>query len=99
MPTAKLNDITMYYEVQGEGTPLIFIGGFSADHLVWAEQALAFMSDFQVITLDNRGAGQTTIPDGAYTVEQMADDVVSLCQHLDIEQAYFVGHSMGGCIL
>ena len=54
---------------------------------------------YQVIILDNRGAGQTDVPDGPYTVDQMANDVAALCSALGIHQAHFVGNSMGGFIL
>lgn len=99
MPHMKVNDINMYYEVHGEGEPIVLIAGFSADHLVWAAALEYFKEDYQVILLDNRGAGQTDIPDGPYSIDQMADDVAALCVGLGISKAHFVGNSMGGYIV
>jgi len=53
---------------------------------------------FQVITFDNRGAGETDKPDGPYTTAQMAGDTVGLLEALGIELAHVVGHSLGGFI-
>jgi pimeloyl-ACP methyl ester carboxylesterase len=98
MPRMQINDISMYYETHGAGVPVVFIAGFSADHTTWDEVLGFFKDQYQVIVFDNRGAGQTDIPDGPYTIEQMADDVASLCAQLGINRAHFVGNSMGGFI-
>lgn len=99
MPHLKINDISMYYEVYGEGEPIVFIGGFTADHLVWSAVIDYFKDNYKVILLDNRGAGQTDVPEGPYSIEQMADDVAMLCAQLNIKKAHFVGSSMGGYIV
>ena len=98
MPHIKVNDISMYYEIHGQGEPIVFIGGFTADHVVW-NATLSYFKDYQVILFDNRGAGQTDVPEGPYSIEQMADDVAALCESLGILRAHFVGNSMGGFIL
>lgn len=98
MPHIKINDISMYYEQYGQGEPIVLIGGFTADHTVWGAVVPLFKEKYQVIVLDNRGAGQTDIPDGPYSIEQMANDVAALCSGLGIEKAHFVGSSMGGYI-
>lgn len=99
MSYIKLNDLTMYYEIHGSGEPLIFIAGFSSDHTVWDAIIDHFKQDWQVIVFDNRGAGSSTVTDGPYSIDQMADDVVGLCAGLGISNAHFVGNSMGGFIL
>lgn len=88
----------MYYEVHGQGEPIVFIGGFTADHIVW-NATVGYFNKYQVILFDNRGAGQTDAPEGPYSIEQMADDVATLCTTLGLERAHFVGSSMGGFIL
>lgn len=89
----------MYYECYGQGEPIILIAGFSADHTVWYEAINQLKQSYQIIVFDNRGAGQTDIPKGNYSIKQMADDVFALCEKLKIRQAHFVGNSMGGFIL
>lgn len=99
MPKIKINDISMYYEIHGHGEPVVFISGFGADHLGWSPILDKFIQDYQVIFINNRGAGQTDVPQGPYTIEQMAADVFDLCNILDIKQAHFIRNSMGGYIV
>jgi len=86
----------MYYEIHGKGEPLVLVSGFSADHLGWTPVLGALSQEFQVILLNNRGAGQTDVPKGFYSIEQMAHDIFSLCEALKIKSAHFIGNSMGG---
>jgi pimeloyl-ACP methyl ester carboxylesterase len=99
MPTLKINDISMYYETHGQGEPLVLIAGFSVDMTTWLPALEFLKTRYQVILFDNRGAGQTDVPEGPYTISQLADDVAALCAGLCIKQAHFVGNSMGGFIL
>jgi 3-oxoadipate enol-lactonase len=99
MPKVKINDISMYYEIHGQGEPLVLIAGFSVDHLAWTLALEHFAKNYQVILLDNRGAGQSDSPQGAYSIEQMAQDIADLCSHLRIKRAHFVGNSMGGFLV
>ncbi|MBX3709413.1 MAG: alpha/beta fold hydrolase [Gammaproteobacteria bacterium] len=99
MRKLKINDITMYYEVHGEGEPIVLVSGFGADHTIWYEVVDRLKNTYQVILLDNRGIGQTDVPAGAYSIEQMANDVIALCTHIGIRQAHFIGNSMGGYIV
>lgn len=98
MPKVKLTDIAMYYETQGQGEPIVFLAGFSCDHTMWAE-VTPHLAGHQVILVDNRGVGQTDAPAEAYSIEQMAKDTVLLCDHLGVQQAHFVGNSMGGFLV
>ena len=99
MPKVQVNDISMYYESHGHGEPMVFIPGFSADSSLWQGIIDYFQKDYQVILFDNRGSGQTDIPEGPYSIKQMASDVAGLCNALNIDRAHFVGSSMGGYIL
>ena len=99
MPKLKVNDIAMYYEVQGEGEPVVLVAGFSADNILWGALVNILKNNYQVIVLDNRGAGQTDAPAGAYSIDQMANDIVALCANIGIKQAHFIGNSMGGFIV
>ncbi len=99
MPKVKVNDINIYYEIYGRGQPLVLIHGFSIDHLVWQGIVAKYAEKYQVITLDLRGSGQTDCPDIPYTVEMMADDVIGLCDVLELDNVHFMGSSMGGAIL
>ncbi len=99
MPKILLNDTELYYESYGQGEPLVLIGGFSADHLVWVTVSEKLAEKYRVIVFDNRGSGQSSITNGPYSIAQFAKDVVDLCHALDISKAHFIGNSMGGFIL
>ena len=101
MPKVNVNDIEMYYEVHGEGIPLVMINGYSGnidnwDHLVPIVGTLS--KHFKVITLDNRGTGRSSKPEGPYSIKTMADDVALLLDLLEIEKTHVLGASMGGMI-
>lgn len=99
MPYAIINKIRMHYEVAGQGPPVLLISGLSSPGVDWGLQVKALAGQFQVVTFDNRGVGETDLPpEPVYTVGQMADDAAALLRHLKLTRAHVVGVSMGGTI-
>ena len=98
MPTIKINDINMYYEIHGQGEPLLLVMGMGADLTVWGDSIQKFAEKYQVIAFDNRGAGRTNKPDIPYSIEMMADDTIGLMDKLDIKRVHIMGASMGSLI-
>ena len=99
MPKVKVNGINMHYEVHGDGFPIVMITGVSFCLKIWDNVLIDSLSkQFKVILFDNRGAGQTDIPEGEYTIKMMADDTTGLMDALNIERAHILGFSMGGMI-
>ena len=98
MPTAKVNGISLYYKVQGEGEPLILIMGFSGRHEAWFCQTRDFKRYYRVVTFDGRGVGNSEKASGSYTIRTMADDIIGLMNHLEIDRAHILGTSMGGIV-
>ncbi len=96
--TANINGIEIYYEVYGEGDPVILLhGGLSnGDHFV--NQIPPLAEDSQVIVMDSRGHGRSSFDDTPISYEVMASDVLGLMDHLDIDKADIVGWSDGGII-
>lgn len=88
----------MYYEEQGQGTPLVFISGtgWSGEH--WKlEQVPYFSTSYRVIVFDHRGCGRSDRPEGPYSTRQFAQDAVLLLRAIGVDSpAHLVGHSMGG---
>lgn len=95
----QVNGITIGYSDGGHGLPLIFLHAFPLNRTMWAIQEQALSSQFRVITVDLRGHGESDAPLWHYTLDQAADDVRALMDHLSIKQALFTGLSMGGYIL
>lgn len=99
MPLATTNDIKTYYEIQGEGHPLLLISGLNCDHaILWDSVKEQLAQDYQVITYSPRGIAPTSAPDAPYSVEMMADDAAALLEAIGINSANVLGYSMGGMI-
>ena len=98
MPKVKVNDITINYEQQGSGEPLVLIPYLAADNACYAFQVADYAKHFTCISLDPRGAGETDKPDGTYSTELFADDVAGFMQAIGVEKAHVSGVSLGGAI-
>ncbi len=98
MPKVKVNDITINYESQGTGEPLVLIPYLAADNACYAFQVADYAKHFTCISLDPRGAGETDKPDGIYSTELFADDVAGFMQAIGVERAHVSGVSLGGAI-
>ena len=98
MSIAKVNNIECYYELHGEGRPLLLIGGLGSDSQTWVPVLDQLKECFKVITFDNRGVGRTKDNGGPFNISVMANDAISLLDHLGVNDADILGHSMGGYI-
>jgi pimeloyl-ACP methyl ester carboxylesterase len=96
--TANINGIDIYYEVYGEGDPLLLIHGGLANGTYWANQIPAFAKDYQVIVMDSRGHGRSSFDETPISYDLMSSDVLGLLDHLEIPQTDLVGWSDGGII-
>ena len=97
MPMISINGADFYYELHGEGPPLILISGYTSDHSTYEPLVKCLESDFKILTFDNRGVGQTK-DDAELSAELMADDVIALADALKLEKPHIAGQSMGGTI-
>jgi pimeloyl-ACP methyl ester carboxylesterase len=95
MPKVKANDLTINYDQQGSGEPLILIPYLTADNACYAFQVAEYAKHFTCISLDPRGTGESDKPVGAYSSEVLADDVAAFMQALGIQKAHISGLSLG----
>jgi pimeloyl-ACP methyl ester carboxylesterase len=98
MPTVKANKLTINYEQQGAGEPLVLIPYTAADHACYAFQVAEYAKHFTCISLDPRGAGETDKPGGVYTTELFADDVAAFMEAVGVERAHIYGLSLGAAV-
>jgi len=91
--------IRLYYEEKGEGKPIVFIHGWTADHTVFNPQVEALSSEFKVVTYDLRGHGESDRPDKGLTLKRFATDLRELIEHLNLNDVIVVGWSMGSSII
>lgn len=99
MPKIKVNDINVYYQVHGQGQPVLFVAGFSGDHTIYQNLIEVYATKYKVIVFDNRGVGMSDCPNYPYTTEMMADDTASLITALQLKSVHLIGASFGGCIV
>jgi pimeloyl-ACP methyl ester carboxylesterase len=90
--------IRLAYDDQGTGLPLVFLHAFPLNRSMWTPQTTALSRQFRTIAMDLRGHGESDAPLWNFSLDQYADDVCALLDHLAIPQAVLVGLSMGGYI-
>src|SRR5688572_32478040 len=95
MPYATVNGMEMYYEVHGEGPPVIFAHGVGGNHVSWYQQVPFFSRYYQTITIDQRGFGLSEDANGLGR-GSFVQDLRALMDHLGIERTSLVAQSMGG---
>jgi pimeloyl-ACP methyl ester carboxylesterase len=98
MPKALVNGVRIYYEVYGQGEPILLIMGLGGSSLAWQSQIPTLSQHLRVIAYDNRDAGRSDKVEVEYSMADMADDAAALLDHLDIGSAHVYGVSMGGMI-
>lgn len=98
MPKVQANGITLNYDQQGSGEPLILIPYLSADNACYAFQVAEYAKHFTCISVDLRGSGESDTTDGPYTTELYADDVAAFMQAMGIARAHIMGLSLGAAI-
>ncbi len=98
MPICTFSDLSMYYELNGNGHPLILIHGLGSSSRDWEKQVEAFSKSSKVITLDLRGHGRSSKPPGPYNITMFAEDTADLIRALGVSPVHIVGISMGGMV-
>lgn len=98
MPTFQSDDAVIHYQTWGKPTQpaLIFSNSLGTQLSMWQAQIEYFQKDHFVIAYDTRGHGQSTAPQGPYSIEQLGQDVIHLLDQLNIQKTDFCGISMGG---
>ena len=98
MPKASVNGLKLFYEIEGEGEPVVLIPGFAAGRWIWFKQTADLSRRFRVVVFDPRGVSASDKPEGSQTIGLLADDVAHLLHTIGIESAHIVGASFGGFV-
>ena len=99
MPFAKLDDVELYYEVTGDGYPILLGHGGFSDITEWDPQVEALSRHYRVIRYDRRGCGRSLPKDVPQLTELWVEDIKQLMDSLGLEQAFIGGVSYGGMLL
>lgn len=98
MPQVDVEGLSINYEVQGEGEPLLLIPYLSADHACYAFQLPAYTEHFTCIALDLPGSGESDKPEGPYSIQTYADQVAGFLGAIGVERAHVAGVSLGAAV-
>lgn len=101
MPRFTNHGADLYYELDGSGPPAVYMIGYSGHSNGFVDTAIrqALSQHFTVLSVDNRGSGQTVVAnDTMFTIDDMADDIVAILEHHRMPIAHVMGISMGGFI-
>lgn len=95
----KIDDLNLFYIDIGSGYPLVLIHGMGSDHTIWEGLIPLLQNDYRVIAMDLRGHGCSSKNSGPYSMKLFSEDIYLLLEKLNVRQAHFIGHSMGGTVL
>lgn len=98
MPQAEVDGLTINYEVQGTGEPLLLLPYTSADHACYAFQLPSYTEHFSCIAVDLPGSGESDKPAGPYSTDGYADQLAAFLGVIGIEQAHVAGMSLGAAV-
>ena len=87
VPEFTSNEAEIYYEVRGEGKPILFTHGASWNHMQWEKQVEYFSKEYQVITWDVRGHGYSSLPKREVNSEEFSEDLITLMNELHLKKA------------
>jgi len=100
MPTTKINDINLYWEILGQkGDRLVFVHGSWGDHFNWNTIVDELSKNFCVLTYDRRGHSKSERRQGQGSAEEDVSDLIALLEHLNFSPAHIVGNSGGAAIV
>jgi 3-oxoadipate enol-lactonase len=98
MPSAELNGLEIFYDVHGEGDPLLCVHGLACDRRAWVMQIQPFSERYKMVVFDNRDVGQSGQASADYSTADMAQDVLALADHLELQSFHLLGISLGGMV-
>jgi len=96
MAFARGDNADIYYEIHGQGTPIVLSAGMGGSGSFWAPQLDALAQRHQVILYDHVGTGRSAA--GSRSIAGMADDIASVLDHAGVDAAHVVGHAIGGIV-
>lgn len=96
--TTSSDGAKIYYEVHGAGEPVLLIMGLGSNAYGWARTLPWLSQHYRAIAFDNRGTGRSDVPEGAYSIAQMAADANAVLDAVGVDTAHVVGASLGGMI-
>jgi len=98
MPTASNGPVSLYYEVDGEGETIVFLGDVGYGAWQWGWQHGGLSGPFETLVTDLRGAGRSDAPPGPYAVDELVADVQAVLDDHGERRVHVVGAGLGGMV-
>ncbi len=98
MPTVERNGIELYYETEGSGPTVAFVGDVGAGAWLWGWQQPALAGPYETLVWDLRGTGRSDLPPGPYAVETLANDLEAVLSDRGVADVHLVGAGLGGMV-
>lgn len=98
MPTATNGDVSLYYEREGSGEPVVFVPEAGIGGWLWGWQYAALAGPYETVVWDLRGTGRSDAPPGPYTLSTLTDDLIAVLADCGIRTAHLVGCGLGGAV-
>ena len=100
MPELTLDDVTLSFDLAGDGEPVVLVAGCGQPAVAWQLSLVPMLTaaGFSVLTFDNRGVPPSSSPPAPYSIDDLVDDTLGLLDHLGLETVRIAGHSMGGWV-
>ncbi len=98
MPHAIINGAKLWYDILGDGEPLLLHHGYTASRVNWLPVAERLKDKYKIILMECRGTGESEDTADGYSLEQYAADVIGMMDHIGVDKFTYAGHSMGGGI-
>jgi len=95
---AENQRVKIYWDEQGQGSPVLLIMGLGYPSYMWHRTRPALIANYRTIALDNRGVGKSDVPPGPYPISLMAADAAAVLDAASVDSAHVFGLSMGGMI-
>ncbi|MCE7007721.1 3-oxoadipate enol-lactonase [Kibdelosporangium philippinense] len=95
-----MKPVEVHRTIEGpQDAPVLILSGSIGSNLdMWLPQRTALSDEYRVVSYDHRGHGKSPVPDGPYTIADLAGDVIALLDQLQVEKAHFCGLSLGGAV-
>src|SRR5205814_6195516 len=95
---AGARDLNIRWESQGSGAPVLLLQGLGYTREGWGPLRERLAHRFRVLSYDNRGIGESEIPPGPYTVDELAGDALQVLDEAGVQRAHVIGASLGGMV-
>jgi pimeloyl-ACP methyl ester carboxylesterase len=99
MPSVRVGDVDVAYEVQGDGDPFVLVHGSTGSRATWMQQTPVLADRFQIVLPEYAGGGESTVPDRPLEIDELVAQVLGACDDAGVDRFHLAGYSLGACVV